>query len=167
MLNCSFGRNQSRNHPMRNYANEIIRYSLDLKIQWWWWLRWWLMTDDARLLKVSFSRFHFRKMIDHMFSVHFLSSCCLNWQKASPHSRSCPIEFLRKFLMILSLENDLLAVATVTGNVRNSSSAVMTSEKVDDNAALSTISIFAMHLTDIAFSISVFMEAFKQTSHQH
>ena len=49
---------------------------------------------------------------------------------ASPDSQSCCMVFLRYVFINLSFENDLSAVATVSGNVRNSKKAVYKSGNV-------------------------------------
>ena len=54
-------------------------------------------------------------------SIVFASSCSM-LNNANPCKRSCPIVDLRQFLIIFSLLNDLLASATVTGNVQNNRS---------------------------------------------
>ena len=67
--------------------------------------------------------------------------------------------FVFELLIKRNFENDLSAMATVTGNVRNSNEAVTTSGNAEDIAAYSTVSKRASCWTVDNFTISDFSDA--------
>ena len=81
----------------------------------------------------------------------------------NPLRRLCPIELRRCFFMRISFENDLSVMATITGNVKNRISAVITSIKPEDTFAFLTISMYASCLTVLSFAISLYIDSLKRT----
>ena len=65
--------------------------------------------------------------------------------------------------MSLSFENDLSAVVTVTGSVKNTISAVITSIKPENTVAFFTISMYTSCLSVLSFAISLCIGSLKRT----